>query len=123
MFNQIIISAVIIAILAGGGFLYFRWSQSQLAELNKQVEFYSQKVEQLQSSLDATYDHIDRMQSRMNNLNTNMRNISQQTSELRKVLAKHDLEKLAAKKPGLIQNRANEATKELFNELEAISRD
>lgn len=121
MFNQILIFGAIIAVLSGGGFLYFKWSQSQIAELNKQVEFYNQKVEQLQTSLDTTLDHMNNMRNRLSNLNANMNDIREQTSKLQKTLAKHDLERLAAKKPGLIENRANEATKELFEELESIS--
>lgn len=36
-------------------------------------------------------------------------------------LQNHDLTKLSAKKPGLIENRINNATKELFDEFETIT--
>jgi uncharacterized coiled-coil protein SlyX len=39
------------------------------------------------------------------------------------IFKRHDLTKLAAAKPGLIEPRVNEATKEVFNGIEQDSRD
>ena len=40
-------------------------------------------------------------------------------NEAMQVFEKHDLEFLSFAKPGLIENRVNKATKELFNEIES----
>ena len=37
------------------------------------------------------------------------------------IFKEHNLTKLSVAKPGLIEQRANKATKEIFNEIEAIS--
>ena len=39
------------------------------------------------------------------------------------IFRRHNLTKLAAAKPGLIETRANKATKEVFDAIEKISRD
>ena len=39
------------------------------------------------------------------------------------IFKRHDLSKLAAAKPGLIEPRVNKATKEVFNGIEQDSRD
>lgn len=122
MFSKYLIIGAVVLALSGAGVLYFKWSQNQIAELNGKVSAYAEKAATLEASLNDTLDHINRMQARMQTLNKNMRNIEEETSDLKKVLAKHDLERLAAAKPNLIENRANEATKKLFRELEEISR-
>ena len=38
------------------------------------------------------------------------------------IFRRHNLTKLAAAKPGLIETRANKATKEVFDAIEEISR-
>jgi hypothetical protein len=61
--------------------------------------------------------HMIEQEARILALDANMVKAEENIDALRKILDDHDLTRLVIAKPGLIERRINNATKNLFNEL------
>jgi len=110
----VIIGMVLIITAASGGVFYMQKRIEKLAEETVQLEIQNQ-------SLQAEIAYIEKFameqELRMNALSTELQTANDGLVSLRKILADHDLTRLALEKPGLIENRINSATTRLFNEL------
>lgn len=100
--------------------LYFLWSQnSQLASLNQAFELRDQEqkaaIESLQSDFKVQTEGLLAIQSRNQEIEAEM-------SRYLDIFKRHNLSKLAAAKPGLIETRVNNGTKDVFDSIEADSR-
>ena len=124
MFSTIKIALVFIMLAgAGGGLFYVKQLQSNLeiARLNNaKLESAIGTSEQSLATLKA--DNI-RLNTLTDQLNTDLSKSEQYGDELRATLNKHNLTHLANKKPGLIQNRMQGKTDELWKDLESITSD
>lgn len=115
-------------VLAGLAYWYWNYSQDRIEALNQDIstvkannEALSEKIEQQNKTIDNIVEQTEKNNEAMENLNNNLSNIRQSTSELAEMLREHDLNKLAQKKPKMIERRMNDATKNLFDELESIT--
>jgi len=100
--------------------LYFLWSQnSRLASLNQAFELRDQEqkaaIESLQSDFKVQTEGLLAIQSRNQEIEAEM-------SRYLDIFKRHNLSKLAAAKPGLIETRVNNGTKDVFDSIEADSR-
>ena len=100
--------------------LYFLWSQnSRLASLNQAFELRDQEqraaIESLQNEFKVQTEGLLAIQSRNQEIEAEM-------NRYLDIFKRHNLSKLAAAKPTLIQNRVNDATKEVFDSIEQDSR-
>jgi hypothetical protein len=100
--------------------LYFLWSQnSQLASLNQAFELRDQEqkaaIESLQNDFKVQTEGLLAIQSRNQEIEAEM-------SRYLDIFKRHNLSKLAAAKPGLIETRVNNGTKDVFDSIEADSR-
>ena len=100
--------------------LYFLWSQnSRLASLNQAFELRDQEqraaIESLQSDFKVQTEGLLAIQSRNQEIEAEM-------SRYLDIFKRHNLSKLAAAKPGLIETRVNNGTKEVFESIEQDSR-
>ena len=100
--------------------LYFLWSQnSQLASLNQASELRDQEqkaaIESLQNDFKVQTEGLLAIQSRNQEIEAEM-------SRYLDIFKRHNLSKLAAAKPGLIETRVNNGTKDVFDSIEADSR-
>ena len=122
MFSGLKIALVFIVLAAaGGGLFYVKQLQSNLeiARLNNaKLESAIETSEQSLATLKA--DNI-RLNTLTDQLNTDLSKSEQYGDELRATLNKHNLTHLANKKPGLIQNRMQGKTDELWKDLESIT--
>lgn len=116
MFNEYFIGAIV-AVSMGAAFLY--WQNGNLKE-----ELFEQKVA-LAESIDAfniLKENSDKQAKLINELTEkNIKNESEVRRYL-EIFKRHNLSKLAAAKPGLIEERANEATKQVFDSIESDSK-
>ena len=87
-----------------------RIQAEQAAEKNQEV------IRKLQNQ--KTLDEENRRQ-----LETETRQIRQRNSELRRILAEHDLTYLAEEKPGLIEKRINDGTQEVLDAITTFTLD
>ena len=100
--------------------LYFLWSQnSRLASLNQAFELRDQEqkaaIESLQNDFKVQTEGLLAIQSRN-------QEIEEEMSRYLDIFKRHNLSKLAAAKPGLIETRVNNGTKDVFDSIEADSR-
>ena len=100
--------------------LYFLWSQnSQLVSLNQAFELRDQEqkaaIESLQNDFKVQTEGLIAIQSRNQEIEAEM-------SRYLDIFKRHNLSKLAAAKPGLIETRVNNGTKDVFDSIEADSR-
>ena len=100
--------------------LYFLWSQnSRLASLNQAFELRDQEqraaIESLQNDFKTQTEGLLAIQSRNQQIEAEM-------SRYLDIFKRHNLSKLAAAKPGLIETRVNNGTKEVFESIEQDSR-
>ena len=100
--------------------LYFLWSQnSRLASLNQAFELRDQEqraaIESLQNDFKMQTEGLLAIQSRNQEIEAEM-------SRYLDIFKRHNLSKLAAAKPGLIETRVNNGTKEVFESIEQDSR-
>lgn len=107
-------------ILAGGavGYLYYTQTQAELIELRE----YNMALEIKTQTQDETIDKMNsqyqlQAQALMDLTSKNAEIIAERDRYL-DIFRRHDLSKLAAAKPGLIEPRVNNATKEVFDSLE-----
>ena len=100
--------------------LYFLWSQnSRLASLNQAFELRDQEqraaIESLQNDFKVQTEGLLAIQSRNQEIEAEM-------SRYLDIFKRHNLSKLAAAKPGLIETIVNNGTKDVFDSIEADSR-
>lgn len=95
---------------------YFLWSQVQhLTELNKAFEV--RNAEQV-ATIAAQQEQFQKQTTALNNLSKKNQEIEADMNRYLDIFRRHNLTKLAAAKPGLIQPRMNKATKEVFDGIE-----
>ena len=108
-------------IVALGGSTYYLWNENQTlkennAKLEYAVETQQETITNLQNDFALQGKSLIAMQSKNQEIEAEM-------NRYLDIFKRHDLTKLAAAKPGLIEPRVNEATKEVFNGIEQDSRD
>lgn len=109
------------ASLVLGGATYFLWNQN----LGLQEEIAVQKV-QLENQKIA-FQHLQEQKAlqdaAVKDLTKKSNEIQVEMNRYLDIFARHNLTKLASAKPGLIEKRANNATKQVFDSIEDDSRD
>ncbi len=114
--SKIFIGIILVMSLA----TYLLWNQnSKLSALNQAFEIRNQEqklaIESLQNDFTLQTDSLLEIQSRN-------QKIQQEMSRYLDIFKRHDLTRLAAAKPGLIQPRINKGTKDVFDSIEEDSR-
>ena len=86
------------------------------AQLNVAVETQEEAISTLQKDFSLQGQELTELTKRSQEAQKEM-------NRYLDIFRRHNLTKLAAAKPGLIETRANKATKEVFDAIEEISRD
>lgn len=117
-----------IAAAAFAGYMYYMHTQNTILslELNNSTLKSNQVI--LQATIDSEKEALDRTKEQYEVLFREFSELQEANEQaeaysesLIKILTKHDLEYLALKKPGLIENRINNATKKIFSDIESIT--
>ena len=114
--NQLLMG--IILILGIGGYILYTQNENLKAEnLAYEVRDTQQReaIESLQNDFALQTTALTDMQKKNNEIEGEM-------NRYLDIFKRHNLSKLAAAKPGMIEPRANNATKEVFDSIEADSR-
>ena len=124
MFSGLKIALVFIVLAAaGGGLFYVKQLQSNLEIARLNNAKLESAIETSEQSLATLKADNARLNTLTDQLNTDLSKSEQYGDELRATLNKHNLTHLANKKPGLIQNRMQGKTDELWKDLESITSD
>tara|TARA_R100000479_G_scaffold172849_1_gene117946 strand:- start:4414 stop:4824 length:411 start_codon:yes stop_codon:yes gene_type:complete len=107
--------------LIASGLCYYLYQENQkllgnVKALEVAVEVQEQTINQLQSDFALQGQSLLELQSKN-------QEIEKEMNQYLDIFKRHNLTRLAAAKPGLIETRVNSATKEVFDGIEEDSRD
>jgi hypothetical protein len=112
-----ILVGIVVILMAVSGFLYNQ--NKGLVALNQAYEVrdaqQKEAIESLQNDFELQTNGLLQMQSRNQEIEAEM-------SRYLDIFRRHDLSKLASARPGLIEPRINNGTKEVFESIEEDSR-
>lgn len=114
---------VLVAIIGGSGYTYFVYTQEKISNLTEQVTQYQINIRQCEGTLANVQQDRIRIERETAVLQTRVRQAETYQSDLIQKLQRHDLTRLTLEKPGLIEKRINDATQQVFKDIESISRD
>ena len=110
--------AIILVLGLGSWYL---WNENQTLKANNiKLEGAVQMQEETISTLQ---NDFAKQTTALNNLQSKNNEIELEMNRYLDIFKRHNLTKLAAAKPGLIEPRVNKATKEVFDGIEQDSRD
>lgn len=122
MFASIKIALIFVVLAgAGGGVFYVKKLQSDLDIAQANVARMEVAVQTSEASLKLVQEETVRLGELNQQLGADLRRAEQYGDELRNTLNKHNLTHLANKKPGLIENRMQNATDQLWDDLADIT--
>ena len=122
MISSIKIAIVLVVLsTAGMGVLYVKKLQSDLETARANVAKMEIAVQTSEASLELERSETARLGELNSQLSNELQKAEQYGDELRATLQKHNLTHLANKKPGLIEQRMQDATDKLWDDLESIT--
>lgn len=124
MINFLYPTAILFILLSAGiysGYKYFQESQKQISELKANIIAYESVVKTSTEAIERLQAETVRMEQLNNELQVKLQQAEEYKSSLTQKLNEHDLTKLSAAKPGMIEKRVNDATTQIFQELEQIT--
>ena len=114
--NQLFIG-IIIAMALGGYFLYQQNESLKIENLAFQVRDQEQ-----QATIQAQQESFERQSSALNNMTARNAEIEGEMTRYLDIFKRHNLNKLAIAKPGLIEKRVNDGTAKIFITIENDSK-
>lgn len=117
--NQILIGTVLAGSVAG--YFYYSNTQAELVELRGLNMAYELKFDEQEKAMSALKADFDLQSTSLLDIQTKNQEIQIEMNRYLDIFKRHNLTKLAAAKPGLIETRANKGTKEVFDGIEADS--
>ena len=117
------IVGVLVAIIGGGGYTYFKYTQEKIYDLTQQVSQYEINIRQCETALAGIQRDKERIERETAALQVRVDQAEEYQNDLIRKLQRHDLTRLTLEKPGLIETRVNNATEQVFKDIESLSRD
>ena len=114
--NQLFIG-IIMAMALGGYFLYQQNESLKIENLAFQVRDQEQTA-----TIKAQQESFERQSSALNNMTARNAEIEGEMTRYLDIFKRHNLNKLAIAKPGLIEKRVNDGTKKVFETIEEDSK-
>jgi len=108
----------IIFVLGAGSYYLFDQNQT-LMQNNAKLEV---AVEEQKAAVKAIQESYEKQGKALGNLQRANNQINAERDRYLEIFKKHNLDMLAVKKPGLIENRINNGTKLVFEEIENDSK-
>ena len=119
---------VILIVMSAAGYVYYGQTQRALAAKEAELQtqrnllnaFEMREAEQ-QKTIDALQNNLQKTTESLNKLSTRNAEIEAEAQRYLAIFARHNLAKLAAAKPGLIETRINKGTSDVFRTIEKDS--
>jgi hypothetical protein len=124
MMTRVYLSIIILAILGGlcyTAYNYVMMTRQQIATLRENGVKLESSVKESQKTITRMQEQQSQIEDATKELRIGLEKAEVYQDELNQKLRDHNLTKLSAAKPGLIQKRVNEATSKLFKEMEEIT--
>lgn len=108
--------------VVGGLFWYHNNMQNRIVDISADRERTQIALRQVRAELTATREDYLQIRERERLLLQQAKEAEEYSNELLQLLRRHDLTALTRARPGLIQTRVNNATEEIFKDIESITR-
>jgi len=115
---------VVVGLVGGvvyGGYYYYKDTQSRIQTLTEN----NAKIMAAKAAQDNTINTLIADREKFDELNKELQSDLDKANSYKNTLIdklrKHDLAKLSMKKPGLVEKKINNGTKELFRSLESLT--
>ena len=116
-----IILAGLLVITVAGSAWYIDYQADQITTLKGNQIVLETEIQKQNESIERYLEQQKNQQVQLDQLESEKRAALEDVNRLRKTFAKHDLDKLALAKPGLIENRINKASARVMATLEKIT--
>jgi len=116
MFNQLFIG--IILVLGLGGY----WLYNENVTLKENAIKLESAVAEQKATMAAMQESYERQGQSLSNLQRNYNQIEQEKDQYLAIFARHNFDKLAVAKPGLMEIRFNNGTAAVFEDIENDSK-
>ena len=117
----IVLILLLFGSLVGGGYFYYTDTQARIEQLRENNAQLKIAVEDNQNTIDALNAAAEKNQRLSDELQERLNKSEEGLNRLITLFGKHDLTRLALKKPGLIETRVNNGTKKAFDDIESVS--
>lgn len=115
----------IIGAMGLAGFMYYNFSvipmQNKLEEQAKVIIAQDLRDQEQKATIEAIENNLQRTTAALSGLQVKNQKYEEEMAEYLDIFRRHNLAKLASAKPGMIELRANNRTKEAFDAIEADS--
>jgi len=123
MLNKVLIGIMISMGL--GGFMYYNFSivpmKNKLEEQAKVIIAQDLRDQEQRATIESIQNNLTKTSEALSGLQVRNQQYEEEMSEYMDIFRRHNLSKLASAKPGMIELRANNKTKEVFDAIEADS--
>ena len=117
---SIILGGLLVVTVAGSAW-YIDYQADQITTLKGNQIVLETEIQKQNESIERYLEQQKNQQVQLDQLESEKRVAMEDVNRLRKTFAKHDLDKLALAKPGLIENRINKASARVMATLEEIT--
>lgn len=115
-----IVQFLLIIVLALGGSSYYLYTENEILKENN-IRLTS-AIEEQKAAMKAMKESFELQGKALTNLQNANAEINAEKDRYLSIFRKHNLDKLALLKPGLIQTRMNSGTKKVFEDIENDSK-
>ena len=123
-----IVSRVLLGVtltMGVGGYFFYKDTQGTIQNLQAEIQsqqniingFELRQEEQI-ATIESLQNNLETTTQSLNNLVERNNEIESEMTRYLDIFARHDLSRLAAAKPGLIETRINKGTKDVFDTIE-----
>ncbi len=117
---SLILGGLLVVTVAGSAW-YIDYQADQITTLKGNQIVLETEIQKQNESIERYLEQQKNQQVQLDQLESEKRAAMEDVNRLRKTFAKHDLDRLALAKPGLIQNRINKASARVMATLEEIT--
>ena len=117
---SLILGGLLVVTVAGSAW-YIDYQADQITTLTGNQIVLETEIQNQNESIERYLEQQKNQQVQLDQLESEKRAAMEDVNRLRKTFAKHDLDKLALAKPGLIQNTINKASARVMATLEEIT--
>mgnify|MGYP001034683970 CR=1 FL=1 len=112
---------LVMCAMGGIGYWYYNDTQARIATLQENNAKLEVAVQTAEASVETLQQDAIRLGALNNQLQNDLQKAEQYGDELRATLQRHNLTHLATKKPGLIEDRMQNATDQLWDDIRGIT--
>ena len=117
---SLILGGLLFLTIAGSGW-YINYLNDQISILKGNQIVLEIQIQEQNESIERYLEQQKNQQVQLNQLEAEKREAMKDVNRLRKTFAKHDLDKLALAKPGLMQSKINKASAKVMSTLEELT--